>query len=260
MSVSIRFLGTAAFEIVTEKGRRILVDPYLDESLVSPVKVIDLEQPDILLVTHGAHDHIGDAEAILCRFPELPLICGSDVRGYLLNRGFDSGRLRSLPWGMMVEEAGVCIRSVQSCHWSYIQTEDGRSYSAPALGFIIYTDEERIYHSGDTALFSDLKLLGELYQPTVGLINVGVPRNHRGAVHGVTTYLTGEMDAHEAALACHWLGLEYAIPCHHDDPTLPEIVRFKKLLDDTRTSHPGSPKPVVLAIGDTFSTPPRIRR
>jgi L-ascorbate metabolism protein UlaG (beta-lactamase superfamily) len=260
MSVSIRFLGTAAFEIVTEQGRRILIDPYLDESLVSPLKVTNLEQPDILLVTHGAHDHLGDAEAILRRFPDLPLICSSDVRGYLLTRGLESGRLQSLPWGMMTEEKGVRIRSVQSCHWSYIQTEEGRSFSAPALGFIIYTGDERIYHSGDTTLFSDLKLIGELYKPTVGLINVGVPRDHRGATHGVETYLSGEMDAHEAALACQWLGLEIAIPCHHDDPTLPEIVRFEQLLTETCKSHPGTPRPVILAPGDTFTTPPRSRK
>jgi L-ascorbate metabolism protein UlaG (beta-lactamase superfamily) len=248
----IRFLGTAAFEIITADGRRILIDPYLDENPVSPIKVDTLERPDLLLVTHAAYDHFGDTEPILRRFPDLPVICGADVRGYLMHRGFDGGLLRASPWGMMIEEAGIRVRPVETRHWSYIQTPDGHSFSGTPLGFVVHADGERIYHSGDTALFGDLRLIGELYQPTIGLINVGVPRAHTGATHGVPVYLTGEMDAHEAALACQWLGLRHAIPCHHDDITLPEVVRFAELLDAARVETPDAPTPVLLSPGETF--------
>jgi L-ascorbate metabolism protein UlaG (beta-lactamase superfamily) len=258
MPVSLRFLGTAAFEIVTAEGKRILIDPYLDENPVSPVKVAQLERVDLLLVTHAAIDHLGDAEAILRRFPDLQLICGADVRGYLMYQGIDGDRLRAIPWGMMVEEAGVRVRPVESRHWSYIQVEDGlpggmRSFSSIPLGFIVYVgDGHSVYHSGDTALFSDLKLIGGLYEPTVGLINVGVPREHRGAAHGVPVYLTGEMDAREAAMACQWLGVRYAVPCHHDDPELPEIVRFVELLSERCSVDDDAPKPVVLSPGESL--------
>jgi len=251
MTVSIRFLGTAAFEIITAEGKRALIDPYLDENPVSPIKVADLDHVDLLLVTHAAYDHLGDTEAILRRFPELPLICGADVRGYLMYRGLDGDRLRAVPWGMMIEEAGVRVRPVESRHWSYIQTEDGRAFSSIPLGFVVYAGKDAaIYHSGDTAIFGDLKLI---YQPDVGLINVGVPRMHRGAAHGVPEYLTGEMDAKEAAMACQWLGLKYAIPCHHDDPTLPEIVRFAELLTRARQTDPSAPRPVILGPGEVLS-------
>ena len=254
MAVSIRFLGTAAFEIIAADSKRILIDPYLDENPVSPVKVRDLDHPDLLLVTHAAYDHLGDTEAILRRFPDLPLICGADVRGYLIYKGIDGRRLRAIPWGMMIREAGIKVRPVESRHWSYIQTEDGRAFSSTPLGFIIYADEDLgIYCAGDTTLFSDLKLIGELYSPKVGLINVGVPRQHQGATHGVPEYLTGEMDAKEAALACRWLKLSYAIPCHHDDPSLPEIVKFKSLLDEARQEDPSAPEPVILPPGETFT-------
>jgi L-ascorbate metabolism protein UlaG (beta-lactamase superfamily) len=253
MAVSIRFLGTAAFEIVTAWGQRVLIDPYLDENPVSPLKVADLDHLDLLLVTHAAHDHLGDTEAILRRFPELPLICGADVRGYLMYLGLDGERLRAIPWGMMIEEAGVRIRPVESRHWSYIQTADGRAFSSIPLGFIVYAGKgAAIYHSGGTAIFGDLRLIGELYRPNVGLINVGVPRMHRGAAHGVPEYLTGEMDAREAAMACQWLGLDCAIPCHHDDPDLPEIVRFADLLEQARRSDPAAPRPKVLRPGETL--------
>jgi L-ascorbate metabolism protein UlaG (beta-lactamase superfamily) len=255
-NVHIRFLGTAAFEIITASGQRVLIDPYLDENPVNPIKVADLDHLDLLLVTHAAYDHLGDTEAILRRFPDVPLVCSADVRGYLMYRGINSDQLRAVPWGMMIEEAGVRIRPVESHHWSYIQTEDGRAFSSIPLGFIIYAGKDaRIYHSGDTTIFSDLKLIGDLYQPNVGLINVGVPRAHRGTKHGIPEYLTGEMNAIEAALACSWLGLDYAIPCHHDDPKLPEIVRFAELLNEVRQADPTAPKPVILRPGQTFSLP-----
>jgi L-ascorbate metabolism protein UlaG (beta-lactamase superfamily) len=254
MTVSIRFLGTAAFEIITAENKRILIDPYLDENKKSPFKVDDLDRLDLLLVTHAAIDHLGDTEKILRRFPNLALICGADVRGYLMHRGIEGERLRAIPWGMMIAEAGTKIRPVYSRHWSYIQTDDGRAFSSTPLGFIVYAgDGQRIYHSGDTALFGDMKLYGDLYRPTIGLINVGVPMEHRGAAHGVPAYLTGEMDAKEACMASQWLGLKHAIPCHHDNAELPEIVKFKKLLIDAIEENPDAPQPVILEPGEIFS-------
>jgi L-ascorbate metabolism protein UlaG (beta-lactamase superfamily) len=257
VTVSVRFLGVAAFEIITAEGKRILVDPYLDANPLSPIKVADLDYLDLLLVTHTAYNHLGDAEAILRRFPDLPLICGADVRGYLMHQGIDGDRLRAVPWGVMVEDAGVCVRPVESHHWSYIQTEDGKVFSSVPLGFVVYTgDDQRIYHSGDTAIFSDLKLLGELYQPTVGLINVGMPRPPQEMARYHPKYLTGEMDVKEAVMASRWLGLRYAIPCHYDDPTMPpELVRFQELLADVRRTDSTAPEPVILNPGQTLSLP-----
>ena len=98
-----------------------------------------------------------------------------------------------------------------------------------------------------------MKLYGELYRPRVGLINVGVPREHRGAVHGVDRYLTGEMTAEEAAMAARWWGVEFAIPCHHDDPQLPEIEGFRRILETAREKDGESPIPVILGPGEEFA-------
>ena len=68
-------------------------------------------------------------------------------------------------------------------------------------------------------------------------------------------YLTGEMDAREAAMACQWLGLKYAIPCHHDDAKLPEIVHFNELLTQARQADPTAPEPIILCPGESFSVP-----
>ena len=63
------------------------------------------------------------------------------------------------------------------------------------------------------------------------------------------------MDAREAAMACQWLGLRYAVPCHQDDPSLPEVVQFARFLAAARKDEPEAPEPVVLAPGDTFEVP-----
>jgi len=227
--VSLRFLGTAAFEITTANGVNLLVDPFLEENAESPIKIADLENTNLLVVTHAAYDHLGDTLEIMRRWPHITCIAGVDVRGYLMAEGIVPERIWSSPWGMMISVENVTVRPVYSRHWSYIQGKDGTPYSSIPMAYIIYASEScRIYISGDTAIFGDMKLIGELYEPTIGLVNVGFPRNHLGAKHGVPEYLSGEMDAREAAMAVDWLGLDVAIPCHHDSIELPEIVEFAR--------------------------------
>jgi L-ascorbate metabolism protein UlaG (beta-lactamase superfamily) len=66
----------------------------------------------------------------------------------------------------------------------------------------------------------------------------------------VPVYLTGEMDAREAAMAVEWLGPSYAIPCHHDDPSLREIVQFRDLLSQACLIDGDAPRPVLLSPGE----------
>ncbi len=251
-NVSLRFLGTAAFEVTTANGVNLLIDPYLEENLESPVKIDDLKDLNLLVVTHAAYDHLGDTLKIMRRWPNVTCLAGVDVRGYLMAEGIDADRIWSSPWGMMISVAGVRIRPVYSRHWSYIEGKDGTPYASIPMAYIIHASEScRIYVSGDTAIFSDMKLIGDLYKPTIGLINVGFPRNHRGAEHGAPEYLSGEMDAIEAAMAVEWLGLETAIPCHHDDIELPEIVDFAKRVTTTGTTNVE-----LLSPGEYFHTTP----
>lgn len=248
--VEIQFLGTAAFAITTASGRKLLIDPYLEENEFSPLKVKDVGDFDLILVTHAAFDHLGDTMDIMREHPNITLLAGVDVRGLLMSQGIEENRIWSSPWGMAVDVAGVRVRPVYSRHWSYIQGPDGLSHSSIPLGYIIYASSTcRIYHSGDTALFSDLKLIGQLYRPTVALTNVGVPEHHRGAKHGVPEYLTGEMDSREAAIACQWLGVEVAIPCHHDSIELDEVQEFAALLKEVSGK---GPRPELLDPGDAY--------
>jgi L-ascorbate metabolism protein UlaG (beta-lactamase superfamily) len=101
----LRFFGISAFEIVNSNGTRVLIDPYLDANSASPVKTDDLKQVDLILVTHAAYDHLGDACKIAKKF-KAPVVCGADVRAHLIKEGVALEKLIGIVWGVTVEVAG----------------------------------------------------------------------------------------------------------------------------------------------------------
>lgn len=74
MATQIQFLGVASYRITSSEGKVILIDPFLEQNPVSPLKVKDLERVDLILVTHLAFDHMGDAEEIAKKF-SCPVCC-----------------------------------------------------------------------------------------------------------------------------------------------------------------------------------------
>src|SRR3954471_16480116 len=109
MSTRIRFLGVAAYEIVTSGGRHILIDPFLDENPGSPVRSDELEQVDLILVSHAAFDHLGDTEAI-ARRTGAPVVCGGEIKAFLTARGIPAEQIRATTWGIAVEVAGIRVQ------------------------------------------------------------------------------------------------------------------------------------------------------
>lgn len=247
MTTKLRFFGFAAFEIVTEAGVRVIIDPYLDDSEISPVKSDDLEKVDLVLVTHGAWDHIGDAGKI-ARKHNAPVISGPEVKEALLSCGVPESLLLATAWGLEIDFRGVRVRPVESRHTSRARLADGRWSTGFPMGFIVYVDERtRIYHMGDTALFSDLRLIGELYKPNIALVHVALPDAARA---GDAKVVTGEMTPYESALACQWLGVEWAVPCHFSDPNDPDIVAFVDLAKGMTTGGRPTFQTKVLRPGD----------
>jgi L-ascorbate metabolism protein UlaG (beta-lactamase superfamily) len=248
VTTKLRFFGISAFEITNSRGTRVLIDPYLDANSASPIKTDDLDKVDLTLVTHAAYDHLGDAGKIAKKF-KTPVICGADVRAHLIKQGVAPEKLITTIWGLTIELAGVKVRSVESRHWSNVIEADGTYYSGPPMGFIVYADPEvRIYHSGDSALFSDLKLIGQLYRPNIGLINVSL-----GPLQD-SPYLTGEMTPYEAALAAQWLGLDYVIPTHFATVDS-HVDAFLELMNNMSSDSKPHVKPVLLKPGEVFTYP-----
>jgi L-ascorbate metabolism protein UlaG (beta-lactamase superfamily) len=216
----IRFLGVAGYEIVSTE-HRILIDPFLSGSPLAPCRHEDLETPDVVLVSHAAYDHFGDAAEIALR-TGAPVVCGGDVRLMLIERGVPAEQIRATVWGLVVRVGGVIVRPLECHHWS-MGTLDGRPVTGTPLAFIVEPEPGvRIYHYGDTAIF-DMRLFGELYSPSVGIFGctdpVELPDDNPGEL------LTGEMDPDEAAYAAEMLGVDIAIAAHYLAPT-PAVDEF----------------------------------
>ena len=243
------FFGFATFLITTSKGTKILIDPYLNNNTASPCKADELEKVDLIIVSHGAFDHMEDTAQIAIKHG-CPVICGGEVKPLLVEQGVPADQITITVWGLMVQQSGIRVRPVQSMHRSSVQLKDGTALNGFALGFIIYTEDgTKIYNASDTALFSDMKLIGELHDPDVGLINVTI----ENCFDFLPEFLTGEMTPYEAALASQWLNLDYAIACHYTNKDNDDVKEFERLLNNMKGAD-GKPaaKPVVMNPGETF--------
>jgi L-ascorbate metabolism protein UlaG (beta-lactamase superfamily) len=202
-SVRVKFHGVAAFEVTTEKDQKILIDPFIEHNQLARAKLTDFPRVDLLLVSHGAEDHMGDTLALM-RQTKAHLLSGLDVATHIRRNGIPRERTQHVLWGDLIDFDGIKVKILESKHGSFIDSA-GTFLSTIPLGFLVTTHSGiRIYHPGDTAIFGDLKLFGQLYKPHIGLMPVG---NVPGAY--------AHMDPREAALATKWLGLRYAIPMHY---------------------------------------------
>jgi L-ascorbate metabolism protein UlaG (beta-lactamase superfamily) len=201
----IRYFGTSCFEIVGSSGSRLIVDPYLDGNEHAAAASADIDELDLILVTHGGFDHLGDAFALAKRTGAM-LFASADVAIAAKLDGIPEDLVFPMVSGAHREHAGFAVQAVEAHHVSITRLADGFISGQP-LSFIITDthdpDAPVVYHSGDTSLFSDMKLIAELYAPTLGLVGVcGVP------------HLPHEMTAAEGARAVEWLGVDRAVPMH----------------------------------------------
>ena len=97
MKATLRFLGTAGYELVSANGVRVLIDPYMDSNPACPLGWADLEPVDLVLVTHAAFDHMGEAAETLKR-DKCPVICAKDVAHNLTLQGVDADQIRVTIW------------------------------------------------------------------------------------------------------------------------------------------------------------------
>ncbi len=256
MPTRMRFLGAAGFEVVGP-GQRILIDPFLTGNPVAPIAASAVERPDVILVTHAAPDHVGDAGTIALA-TGAPIVCGADTRALLIDRGVPAGRVRATVWGIVVEVGGVIVRPVECHHWSSATLSDGRVITGTPLAFIVETEPGvRIYHFGDTAIFGDMRLIGELYRPTVGLIGCTHPKELPVPVlAGPGRLVTGEMTPAEAAYAAEMLGVNVAVATHYlnvDDPEVAEFLAQASLLDSSGRRTAVAPAPGEWLVTDGLS-------
>ena len=204
--MKVTFLGHAAFKIESD-GKTVFIDPWLNGP-TSSIKPGDVDTADICLVTHDHGDH-GYAEALeICQKTDAFFV-GINELG-LKAKSDGVTKVHTLNIGGSVTIDGITVTLVQAFH--------STSTGAPT-GFIVEFPSGTVYHAGDTGLFYDMKLFGELYGIDVALLPIG-------------SYYV--MSIKQAVKAVDLINPKYVIPMHYD--TFPVIAanpsEFKELVEE----------------------------
>lgn len=224
--MKIRFLGHSATEVVGEKVR-ILIDPFITGNAVCPVKADEL-QPDVIMLTHGHGDHVGDTVALAERTGAL-IICGFDTGLQLEEKGLN---VHSLGLGGKWQFDWGLVRMVPAFHGS------GMATCHPA-GYVIHLDGKRFYHAGDTCLYSDMKLLnGVIEQPGIDVAMLPIGDRYT-------------MGPEEAAIAAQWIGAKRVIPIHYG--SFPGVLTGTAEAFQSRVTALSGPEVIVLKPGEMYA-------
>jgi L-ascorbate metabolism protein UlaG (beta-lactamase superfamily) len=191
------WLGHATFRIATATDTTVLVDPWVQSNPMCPEALKSFNRVDTLLISHGHFDHIADAVDIAKKHaPQVVAIYETCV--WLESKGVTNTSPMNKGGTQKLGELEVTM--VNAIHSCGIQDGDKIIYGGEASGFVIKLPGGfTVYHAGDTAVFGDMKLIGELYSPDVALLPIG-------------DHFT--MGPREAALAIRLLGVRHVIPMH----------------------------------------------
>jgi L-ascorbate metabolism protein UlaG (beta-lactamase superfamily) len=197
------WLGHAC--VMLEGSRQVLIDPYIPEGKLEV-------SPDLVAITHGHDDHLGEAVRL-----NRKTIAITEIGKYLRSKGLT---VETMNLGGTITVDGVSFTMTPALHSSWLESCGFGFYGGTACGFVVEMDGARVYHAGDTALFSDMRLIGELYHPDVALLPIG----------GRFT-----MGPKEAMMAANLVGAGIVIPIHYN--TWPAITQdaalFKQAIERT---------------------------
>jgi L-ascorbate metabolism protein UlaG (beta-lactamase superfamily) len=180
----VTWLGQAAFKIVSPGGKVIVTDPWLRLNPLTPPDYKKLEvfgKIDVLLVTHGHFDHFADAPALALMY-DTPIRAPGGLNQSAATLNILPARLLPrLNKGGTIEPApGIKVTAVRAEHsselvWRNPTTDKDETHvGGEAIGWIIELENGfRIYHAGDTAVFGDMRYIGERYKPDLALVPIG---------------------------------------------------------------------------------------
>ncbi|MGB9406285.1 MAG: metal-dependent hydrolase [Terracidiphilus sp.] len=193
----ITWLGHATVLVQTANGTNILIDPFIAPNPRYPKDFVLPAKIHYVLLTHGHFDHISDAAPVAAKHNST-VVAVYELAAYLADKGV--AQTIGMNLGGTVQLDDVAATMVEAKHSSAAQDEAGAHYVGVAAGFVLaIADGPVLYHAGDTAVFSDMKLIRELYQPEVAMLPIG----------GHYT-----MGPKEAALAIRFLEPKIVLPLH----------------------------------------------
>ncbi|MFQ5787182.1 MAG: metal-dependent hydrolase [Thermodesulfobacteriota bacterium] len=197
--VEITYLGHATFKIQSPGGKTIIIDPWVQGNPACPDQLKKFDKIDIMAITHAHLDHIGDGVALGQEYK--PKVVGIyETCAWINSKGIET--IMPMNKGGTQDVDGIKFTMAHAVHSCGIQDDDGTIiYGGEAAGYVFeFENGFKIYHAGDTAVFSDMKLIAEIYKPELVMIPIG-------------DLFT--MSPKEASYACRFLSPKYVIPMHY---------------------------------------------
>jgi len=197
MSTPLTWLGHASFRLDSPGGKRIYVDPYLTGNPKCPPAELKPERVDLIVLTHGHSDHVGDTLELWKQFKP-PVVAPFELRMWLGSQGIESNIEHAPSKGGTVTIDGVKITLTDANHSSSGQNLE---YLGEPAGIVLELENGfSIYFAGDTNVFMSMQLIGRIYEPDVAVLPIG-------------DHFT--MGPREAAVALELLGAKRCVPCHY---------------------------------------------
>jgi L-ascorbate metabolism protein UlaG (beta-lactamase superfamily) len=200
------YFGHSTFSLTTPSGQVALIDPWVMTNPVCPESLKKVARLDVIFLSHAHSDHLGDLLALAKQHkPQIVAIFETCL--WIEGKGFGV-EIRPMGKGGTQKVGEFEVTMTHAFHSNSIDENGVRLYGGEPAGLVIrMPGDVTVYHAGDTALFGDMKLIGELYKPDIALLPIG-------------DHFT--MGPREAAYAIRLLGVKHVVPMHY--ATFPMLV------------------------------------
>ena len=192
---TLTWLGHSAFRLDTATGKRIYIDPFLNGNPTCPASEQTPERVDIVAVTHGHGDHVGDTIE-LAKKHGCHVVALVELAAWLGRQGLDNESVHGPNKGGTVVVDGISFSLTNAFHSS---TAPDGTYAGEPAGVVVKADGKSIYFAGDTCAFGDMQLIKRIHEPDLVVLPIG-------------DHFT--MGPKEAAVAVELLGAKRVVPCH----------------------------------------------